>query len=97
MTGLAAARCLNHEAREAVSRCPSCGNYFCRECVTIFEDRVACASCLKVASDQKPATPQSGLGISGMLLALAGLLSAWFVFYAAAWIILEFRERVPTV
>jgi hypothetical protein len=95
MGRLAAARCLNHEAREAVSRCPSCGNYFCRECVTIFEDRVICAACLTAVSGQHRETPKGGLGALGAVLGIGGLLSAWFVFYAAAWIILQFRERVP--
>jgi late competence protein required for DNA uptake (superfamily II DNA/RNA helicase) len=95
MSGLASARCLNHEAREAASRCPSCANYFCRECVVIFEDRVTCAACLKALSGQVRNPSQSGLGVSGVAFAIAGLLSTWFVFYAAAWIILQFRERVP--
>lgn len=94
MNGLAAARCLNHEAREAVSRCPSCGNYFCRECVTIFEDRMMCAACVKSISGRPREALKHGVGVSGVTLAVAGLLSAWFVFYAAAWIILQFRERV---
>lgn len=97
MSGLAAARCLNHEAREAVSQCPSCKNYFCRECVTIFEDRITCARCLKALSEQNPNAQHNGFGVSGVALALAGFLSAWFVFYAAAWIVLEFRDRVPTL
>jgi hypothetical protein len=95
MSGLAAARCLNHEAREAVSRCPSCGNYFCRECVTIFENRVICAACVRLVSGNEREAPSHDLGVSGAALIVAGLLSTWFVFYAAAWVILQFRERVP--
>jgi hypothetical protein len=94
MSGLAAARCLNHEAREAVSRCPSCRNYFCRECIIIFESRVICAACLKAVSKAEPVVPQNRLGVAGMTLAVAGLLSAWFAFYAASWMILQFREQV---
>ena len=40
-------RCLNHMFREAVARCPECGRFFCRECVTEHEDKVLCASCLR--------------------------------------------------
>lgn len=40
-------RCYNHMLREAVARCPECGNYFCRECITEHEDRVLCANCLR--------------------------------------------------
>lgn len=88
-------RCLNHEAREAVSRCPSCRNYFCRECISIFEDRVICAACLKTVSGREHDLPARGFGAFGIALTIGGLLSAWFVFYAAAWMILQLRERVP--
>ncbi len=40
-------RCLNHRFREAVARCPECGRFFCRECITEHEDKVLCASCLR--------------------------------------------------
>jgi hypothetical protein len=39
--------CLNHSAREAVARCPECGNFYCRECIAEHEDRVVCAACLR--------------------------------------------------
>ncbi|HEX4809945.1 MAG TPA: hypothetical protein VH325_13490 [Bryobacteraceae bacterium] len=95
MSALSAARCLNHEAREAVSRCPSCQNYFCRECIAIFDNRVTCAACLKKISKEERVTPKTGLGAAGITLAVAGLLSTWFAFYAASWMILQFREQVP--
>jgi hypothetical protein len=75
-------RCVNHELREAASRCPVCLRYFCRECVTEHEDRVLCAECLKkvIASENVP----SGVGRSLVrgLLPIAGLLMAWLFFYA---------------
>ena len=40
-------RCFNHAGREAVARCPECGQFFCRECITEHEDRVLCSACLK--------------------------------------------------
>ena len=40
-------RCLNHMLREAVARCPECGRFFCRECITEHEDKVLCAACLR--------------------------------------------------
>lgn len=39
-------RCFHHSLREAVARCPECGRFFCRECVTEHEGRVLCASCI---------------------------------------------------
>lgn len=46
MSSLSDQRCFNHAQREAVARCPECGRFFCRECVTEHEDRVICAACL---------------------------------------------------
>jgi hypothetical protein len=39
-------RCLNHPQREASARCPECGRFYCRECITEHDDRVLCAACL---------------------------------------------------
>jgi hypothetical protein len=81
MRSLADQRCFNHALREAAARCPSCGNYFCRECITEHEDRVICAGCLgKLA---RPPLLQRR-GFAGTLRAgqfLLGLLAAWFFFY----------------
>ena len=34
MSNLIHQRCSNHPGREAAVRCPECGRFFCRECVT---------------------------------------------------------------
>jgi hypothetical protein len=72
--------CLNHELREAVARCPRCGQYFCRECVTEHDDQLLCAACLRktlVAAPERralaPVTHAAALGL--------GLLTGWLVFY----------------
>jgi hypothetical protein len=49
MAKLAGQRCLHHAAREAVARCPECGRFYCRECVTDHEGRVLCQGCLKAS------------------------------------------------
>jgi len=46
MQDLTHQRCHHHQFREAAARCPECGRYFCRECITEHADRVLCASCL---------------------------------------------------
>lgn len=81
MSALASQRCLHHAAREAVARCPECGQFFCRECITEHEDRVICASCVK-----KLATPGAGGGRGARNVWPAcqlagGLLFAWALFY----------------
>lgn len=76
-------RCWNHDAREAVCRCPECGRSFCRECVTEHEARLLCASCLGKLAGGRTAR---GAGLRRLLpaaMALAGLLLAWIVFYGA--------------
>jgi len=47
MQDLTHKRCNHHKFREAVARCPQCGRFFCRECITEHEDKVLCASCLR--------------------------------------------------
>ena len=82
MTGeLIHQRCWNHELREAVCRCPSCGRHFCRECVTEHDDRVICANCLKQLTR---ATSRKGIRLGGLRRAsfcALGLLIAWIYFY----------------
>jgi uncharacterized protein (DUF983 family) len=74
-------RCFNHATREAAARCPECGRFFCRECVTEHDDRVVCSACLSQLArkpvDQRPAFAR--LARFGQYV--AGLLIAWFFFY----------------
>jgi hypothetical protein len=94
MPTLADQRCLNHETREAVCRCPGCGRFFCRECVVVFESRLLCASCLAAESaSERPQLPQQGAAKRALALALIALLVAWLFFYTAGWAVLQFREH----
>src|SRR5438128_10374381 len=81
MLNLTHQRCFNHATREAAARCPECGQYFCRECITEHEDRVICARCLgKLA--RIPLLKRRGL--ARILRAgqwLLGLSVAWLFFY----------------
>jgi hypothetical protein len=78
---LANQRCLHHPAREAVARCPGCGNTFCRECVTEHDDRVLCAECLvkQSVSESSSQTRFALLARLGQLF--CGLFLAWLFFY----------------
>ena len=74
-------RCLNHAEREAVARCPACGQYFCRECITEHEDRVICAACLRKLA-RVPLLQRRGFaGVLRVGQCLLGLLLAWFFFH----------------
>ena len=96
MSGAALAqRCWNHEGREAVCRCPECGRSFCRECVTEHETRLLCAACLRVLVSAR-ASRRGGMGrrMAPALLALAGLLLAWVLFFGAGETLIWFTGRV---
>ena len=81
MQNLTYQRCFNHATREAVARCPSCGQFFCRECITEHENRVICAACLRKLA-RVPLLQRRGLArlIRGGQC-LVGLVAAWFFFY----------------
>jgi hypothetical protein len=81
MRDLAYQRCLNHAEREAVARCPGCGNCFCRECITEHEDRVLCAACLRRAGRAPLLRRRGFAGVTRLAQCLLGLLVAWFFFY----------------
>ena len=77
-------RCLNHAGREAVARCPECGQYFCRECITEHEDRVICAACLRKLARVPLLQRRGFLDAVRVGQCLAGVLLAWFFFYLIA-------------
>lgn len=95
MTGLdIQQRCWNHEAREAVCRCPECGRSFCRECVTEHEARLLCASCLNAVA-RAHQSPRAGLRrLLPAAMALAGILLAWTVFYGAGEALILLTNRM---
>jgi len=76
-------RCLHHPGREAVSRCPGCRGFFCRECVTDHRGRLLCRRCLAGAvagSAVGSAWTSTARWSAG---ALAGGFFAWAIFYYA--------------
>jgi hypothetical protein len=81
MTGISAKKCFNHVAREAAARCPDCGRFFCRECVTEHDGRVVCAACLKkLLSAGKKIRPS----FAGVILFANGLVAfilLWILIY----------------
>ncbi len=86
-------RCWNHEGREAVVRCPQCGRAFCRECVAEHEQRLLCANCLKTASGTS-GQPSRNPVLARSLLALAGLVLAWFVLFSVGEAIRTYMGRL---
>ena len=81
MADLTYQRCFNHAQREAVARCPGCGQFFCRECIAEHEDRVLCAACLRKLARVPLLRRRGFAGVVRLGQGLAGLLLAWFFFY----------------
>jgi hypothetical protein len=74
-------RCFNHAGREAVAKCPECGRFFCRECVSEHEGRIICASCLYKATGIKHKKRFTLSGIAKIFQLAAGILILWCCFY----------------
>ncbi|MGB8355531.1 MAG: rhomboid family protein [Chthoniobacteraceae bacterium] len=79
---LIAQRCHHHGDREAVARCPECGLFYCRECVTEHDDRVICASCLRKSSGTVKSRRQRFAWLGRLLVCGVGILVAWLFFYS---------------
>ena len=81
-------RCFNHALREAAARCPECGRFFCRECVTPHQGRVICAACLSRLGEMRRGPGTIFHAVLRMVQCLAGLAAAWMLFYLAGRILL---------
>ena len=81
MQNLAHQRCFNHAGREAVARCPECGQCFCRECITEHDDRVVCAACLKKLTRHSFARHTVFAWLLRFVQCSFGILVVWFFFF----------------
>jgi len=88
MQDLSHQRCHNHMLREAAARCPACGRFFCRECVTEHENKVMCAACLRQLS------APDGIGSNRLQVLLQagqflmGIFILYVIFYYLARVLL---------
>ena len=73
-------RCWHHPAREAVVRCPQCGRFYCRECVTEHAGRMMCAACVASLAGGASGAARFRHAI-WVASSLGGLLLAWLIFY----------------
>ena len=82
MTGaLARQRCFHHASREAVSRCPQCRRFYCRECVTEHAGQLLCASCLAVQNKPGGGDTFSLARLWLPVGLVGGFFLAWLFFY----------------
>ena len=85
---LAARRCLVHPDREAAVRCPSCHQYYCRECVVEHESRFLCAACLQKSIDSGTKGGPLRFDWLSPLRLLLGFAGAYLSFYVIEQILL---------
>ncbi len=92
MASLVQEKCFNHRTREAVARCPRCGRFFCRECVTEHDGQVVCAVCLRLmvpGGERRRARRRAGrLAAAGAL----GVVVAWLSFHAVGRLLMLLPE-----
>jgi hypothetical protein len=81
MRSLTHQRCFNHSLREAAARCPECGQFYCRECITEHDDRVICAACLKKLARIPFTRRRSFVGVVRSIQLLAGVATLVVFFY----------------
>ena len=82
MAELTDQHCYNHPRREAVARCPECGRFFCRECVTEHDRRMLCSQCLE--RENRGCRGKNRVRIISLLPAIQGLCGfvlLWYLFY----------------
>jgi hypothetical protein len=84
--------CYNHSSREAVVRCPECGRYFCRECVTEHDDRMLCSQCLEQTT--RPGREGSRKLIQAFLLIFQGL-GGWLIVAYAFYLVGKALLAIP--
>lgn len=74
--------CYHHPQRDAVARCPECGKYYCRECVTEHEDRMLCSRCLSFQIEKRSKRSFTWLQKTVVpIQALVGFLMLWYIFF----------------
>ena len=78
---LQSTRCRLHRHREAAARCPGCGGYFCRECITEIEGKVLCAACFAKRAESGRSRGSLLPVLGSLALALAGVVLLWGLFY----------------
>lgn len=88
---LSQAHCLNHPRREAAARCTSCGQPFCRECVTDLDDRMVCSACYRTKTAAKEKPKRDWFLLTTALQALLGLALLW----AGAWFLGRLLVSTP--
>ena len=84
--------CLNHPRREAAARCTSCGQPFCRECVTEFEGRMVCGACHRAKVQVKEKPKRDWAMLSATFQLVLGLALLWL----GTWLLGRVLLNIPS-
>jgi hypothetical protein len=85
-------RCARHAEREAAARCPACGRFFCRECITEHDGRVLCSACLSAQAAGAAASLPRRFRPLAWIAACAALLAIWLAYMGVGKLLL----RIPS-
>lgn len=91
---MSSAICLNHPLREAAARCTSCGNTFCRECITDLDGRMVCVACHREKTSIKDKPKRDWFLVTASLQAMLGVAILWFTTWAVGRILLNIPAEV---
>jgi hypothetical protein len=94
ISGLHLRRCARHPAREAAARCPSCREFFCRECVVEHEGRLLCAPCLARLEKRAQASGADRRALARAAALAGGCLVLWLAFCVLGALLVKIPPRV---
>ena len=89
MEKLISIKCFNHNLREAAAKCPECGNFFCRECITEHKGRMLCARCINKKEHIKSEKYGLVFFIFFLIQGIAGFFILWAFFYFLGYILIQ--------
>ncbi len=93
-SGLHTRRCARHPTREAAARCPSCQEFFCRECVVEHEGRLLCAACLARTVSARARHRQRWVVARRAGIGVAGFILLWLCFQSVGALLLRIPPKV---
>ncbi len=88
-----ARRCARHSTREAAARCPSCGEFFCRECVVEHDGKLLCSTCLARLTGATEQRRERWAHVRRSAAAVAGGLALWLCFQGIGSLLLKIPPR----
>ncbi|MCD4819929.1 MAG: rhomboid family protein [Candidatus Cloacimonetes bacterium] len=96
MSKLSQVRCHNHIDREAVSLCKHCHNYFCRECISDYDDKMLCKSCIDKLISNNNLKRKKKLNFKQYLAVIFSSLLLWFIFYSSGNILISISDLLSS-